>query len=470
MYEPVVVEHDVVLDDIRGALPTSLVGTLYRNGPARWEDGTGFRAQHVFDGDGMVAQFTFAGGRVRYRNRFVRTPKFLAAADGKTRRGLGTPRPGGVLANAFRRPADRANTHAVFHAESLWALSDDGRPWEIDPDDLGTRGRSDFGGMLPARSRFSPHPRVDPRTGEFFNFGLAPDPRRPGFSMALQCYSLDAHGRMHIVNRAPLDQVRINHDFAITERYLVFVLAPVALDFAKAARAALGLMSYEAAVVYRPSLATRIVLVPRDGGAPRVVAYDAFPYVHLDNAYEDGRDVVVHLIRLPDWDDTVAKLRDFRHIDAANSVGGRLTRLRITGAGRVVEETLCELPGEFPQHDVRRTGRPYRYSYYTAATETPGIMQVVKVDHVTGDQFGHAFPMHDVPGEPLFVPRACDSEEDDGFLLCLAYHATEHRSALHVLSARRVEAPALAVARLPHHQFPGFHGSFTTRVARSSAR
>jgi len=61
-----------------------------------------------------------------------------------------------------------------------------------------------------------------------------------------------------------------------------------------------------------------------------------------------------------------------------------------------------------------------------------------------------------MPGEPLFVPRSKDSAEDEGWLVCLAYVAAEHRSALIVLDAKNLDAPPLAVARLPHHQFPGF--------------
>src|SRR5437867_8317395 len=103
-------EQDYVVDELDGKLPEGLVGTLYRNGPGRNEVG-GKPYAHLFDGDAMLSQFTFEGGRVRYRNRFVRTTHYLAerAADKPLMRAYGQQRPGGPLANAFRRPTNMPN-------------------------------------------------------------------------------------------------------------------------------------------------------------------------------------------------------------------------------------------------------------------------------------------------------------------------------------------------------------------------
>ena len=83
MFESVVVERDGWLGDVRGRIPDELVGTLYRNGPACWYHASGFRAEHAFDGDGLITRFSFEGGRVHHRNRFVRTTKFAAQERGE---------------------------------------------------------------------------------------------------------------------------------------------------------------------------------------------------------------------------------------------------------------------------------------------------------------------------------------------------------------------------------------------------
>lgn len=60
---------------IEGEIPSALLGgTLYRNGPARFERG-GERYAHMLDGDGYVCRFGFSedGGKVEFRSRFVKT-------------------------------------------------------------------------------------------------------------------------------------------------------------------------------------------------------------------------------------------------------------------------------------------------------------------------------------------------------------------------------------------------------------
>ena len=62
---------------IEGQLPAALQGTLYRNGPGRFDRG-GLRKRMLLDGDGMLQAYQFRNGRVRFRTRFVRTTKYVA--------------------------------------------------------------------------------------------------------------------------------------------------------------------------------------------------------------------------------------------------------------------------------------------------------------------------------------------------------------------------------------------------------
>ena len=60
---------------VEGEIPEALRGgTLYRNGPARFERG-GERYAHMLDGDGYVCRFAFdaEGESVSFRSRFVKT-------------------------------------------------------------------------------------------------------------------------------------------------------------------------------------------------------------------------------------------------------------------------------------------------------------------------------------------------------------------------------------------------------------
>ncbi|WP_378738403.1 carotenoid oxygenase family protein [Nocardia brasiliensis] len=447
---------------VTGQLPRELRGTLYRNGPGRWEGG-GFVARHAFDGDGLVSKFVIDGGAVRFQSRYVRTPKFLAeeAGRGTGVRGMGNQRPGGVLGNVGRYPADSANTHAIVQADRLLALSDVGRPWDIDLDDLTTRGSCDFDGTLPMLSRFSPHPRLDPVTGEWFNFGVDLAPRlAAALPIGLRCYRVDRAGRLHIEATVPLAHAHIQHDFAITERYFVFVLAPIVLDPIKAM---LGLSTAEGATTYRPDIGTKIVLVPRHGGKRREIDCPPLMYVHINNAFEDRGDVVVDLVRYDDYREFFDPARDFR---TPSIVGGYASRLRVGRADKVTIADFSEQRTEMPQHDQRRTASPYRYGYHATLDSRPDSSnRISKIDTETGRHWEHVFEPGDAVGEPIFVPRSATAAEDDGWLLTAVYFAAENRSALVVLDARDPSRAPIAVARTDHHFFPGFHGSFTDRVA-----
>src|SRR5215469_12197065 len=69
-------EFDYIADS-EGKLPSTIEGTLYRNGPGLFER-DGFKKWTVLDGDGMIRATTFVDGKARFRNRFVRTQKFEA--------------------------------------------------------------------------------------------------------------------------------------------------------------------------------------------------------------------------------------------------------------------------------------------------------------------------------------------------------------------------------------------------------
>ena len=72
--------------EVEGVIPDWLSGTLLRNGPARFrlEDKT---LNHWFDGLAMLHKFDIANGKVGYANKFLDSPAFRAAKDGKMQYG-----------------------------------------------------------------------------------------------------------------------------------------------------------------------------------------------------------------------------------------------------------------------------------------------------------------------------------------------------------------------------------------------
>jgi all-trans-8'-apo-beta-carotenal 15,15'-oxygenase len=458
IFETLSDEHDYVVDEVEGEVPRDLQGTLYRNGPSRNEIG-GKPYAHLFDGDGMLSQFKLSDGRIQYRNRYVRTNHFLAerTADKPLMRGYGQQRPGGPLANAFRMPANLANTSVQYHSGNLLALYEGGRPWQLDPDTLETAGEYDFDGELKRGYTYSAHPTWDPVTGELFNFGI-----QYGRKTMLRTYRVDRAGRLHHLKSIPLPFATLNHDCALTSRYMVFVIDPLVL---RVPRMLLGLSSLDRSVRFHNDKQTQVILVPRDGGKPRIAECEPFFHYHINNAFEEGSDVVLDLVRYPNYEDVHRGFRDFNR-SSFDDTATTFSRLRVSATDQVEMEDLLPYRCEFPQHDWRLTSKRHRYGYLAGQPDGHGpFSSIIKVDHERGTSTRHELGTGHVAGEPIFVPRRPDAAEDDGWLLSVVYSTAEHRSRLVILDARDVERDPVAVAHLRHHVPFGFHGTFTSRVA-----
>jgi len=445
-------EWSYAIEEVDGRVPDGLRGTLYRNGPVTYEAG-GQPFGHWFDGDGMLSAVTFANGRAYYRNRFVRTQAYLdeQAAGKVLYRGYGTQRPGGALANAFRFPQNRANTSVVFHGGRLLALWEGGLPYALDPRDLATLGPFDFDGRLGARLPFSAHPKVDPKTGELWNFGVS-----YGRTAVLHLYRVGAGGGLEARRDLPLPEPVYVHDFALTERHCVFCLGPAVFS---PLAFLLGWKSFADAFTWKPSVPTRILLVPRDGEEARTITTEPFFQLHFANACEREGQLWVDLARYADF-----AISEQYRLPVRPKSAARLWRLRIDPQGGGVEGTaLAPSQVEFPQWDLRRTGRPYRYVYAVTLQDGRDSFPtgLVRVDLSTGKREAHDFGPTGYPGEPVFVPARENAEEAEGWVVTFVYDAVAHRTRVVVLDARDLAARPLCVLSLRHHVPFGFHGVFT---------
>ncbi|KLO26657.1 lignostilbene-alpha,beta-dioxygenase [Mycolicibacter heraklionensis] len=465
-YTPLYEEYDYTIDDYDGELPEELQGTLYRNGAGKLDAG-GQALGHLFDGDGMLSLFSIAGGSVHYRNRYVRTKHYRKSltSHGAPYRALGTMRPGGILTNALRFPANVANTSVVMHAGKLLALWEGGPPTELNPDTLDTIGIHNFDGELKWLGAFSAHPKWDPDTKEMFNFGLAmvPFPK-------LICYRVDRTGALHRLGQLKLPFAMFNHDMGLTSKHMVFAIPPLIFPTSKLMGAGFGLRNFIDAIEYDASRGTMIGLVPRDGGKPRVLYTDPLLHLHLANTYEDGTDTIVELVHYDStWEELNGQLSSLSTDRASEvgSYGGTLLRLRITKSDKVIHEPLSELRGEFPSFNIFRTSRPNRYTYLSADADGSNYPNAVaKVDNTTGAVVTHQFPYGHQPHEAVFAARPGGTDEDDGWLLVATQDGVNNRAALAVLDAKHVDAGPVYTGRLRHHLPLTFHGSFTPRVAQ----
>ena len=452
-------EHRYRLDDIEGEVPPRLRGTLFRNGPGRSSLGGKWFA-HWFDGDGMIVAVRFDDQGIHFQNRYVATRNYRdeGQAGRILYRGFGKMVPGGLFANALRPLANVSNTSVVMEYGRLLSLWEGGPPMALDPADLRTLGMETFNGTVNA---FSAHPKVDPETGELFNFGL-----EYGARCVLMPYRLNKG----IVSRLPtvdLPYPVMNHDFVLTRSHLAFCLGPIVV--ASPLKVLLGLRSFDSTLHWDSGRPTLILIVRRDGsGKPRLIEADPFFQFHFANGYEEDGSLVMDLARYPDYRTIGQALRTFWKSSWPSDGMASLTRLTLDLAtGRVGARSYeVGLANEFPTINPKLAARRHRYVYMLCnpADRLSGLQQqIAKVDTETGAAELHDFAPDGYPGEPLFIATGEDGE-DDGVIVTLVFSSSRRRSQLVCLDARNPGAAPIFVARLKHHIPFGLHGTFTPRL------
>ena len=453
-------------EKISGCVPPDVKGTLFLSCVGRNKIGDQ-QFGHWFDGDGMINAITIKEGRVHYRNRYVRTPKYVneTAAQRILYRGVGTQIPGGMLKNMFRTPGNAANTNVILHGGKLLALWEGGKPWELDPASLESIGEYDFDGGLSSSQPFSAHGRYDPRTGFLYNFGVFGVPRPK-----LHFYRIGPGGELVSNKSHYVGNYSMCHDFAITDKHAVFVLCPAFMR--KPFQFLFGRTSILESIEFDKNEKTKIVVLDLDtADIVRQYEFDSFFGFHLGNARETDGKISLDVLCVDDMDvmDGLSDVFMERGDDfdfLAN--GAQLTRFTLDlSSGQGTQEPVAgSVAGEFPTWNPARTGVGNRYTWLGTIVEngTPyGFNAYQKIDHHNGGLKIHDFGAGRFTSEANFVPAAKGTEggddEDNGYLVSIVYNHQRDKSEVVILDARDMQRE-LAVIPLDHHVPFGFHGGF----------
>ncbi len=419
---PGAVEVDVADLKVDGELPADLDGTYLRIGPDRRVPHMG-GFLHPIDGDGMLHQVVLAEGRARYANRLVRTPV-----------------PAGPIGRV-------PNVNVVRHGGKLLALGECGRPYRVGPG-LETLGQETFGGHLPAG--ICAHPKIDPRTGEMLAFCTS---RRPPF-LTWTVIRPDGTG----TPPRPVEGVERPseiHDMAITDRYVVLVVAPLFLDLATA-------LPGDCLLTWEEADGTQIALIPRDGGPVRWCEDDTFWLWHTVNAH-DAKDPV----------DPVADVVVLDYVQWPRPVGlvpgpdatPRLARAVLDpAAGTVRRETLSDLTVEFPRIDDRLLGRAHPISAFAMRTgrpqQHPGCWDALAWHDTRTGTMSRWEPVDLAVGEPAFAPDPRSDAPGRGWWLTQVTRFDNGDSSLLVIPAADPASGPVAAVRMPVRVPLGLHGSW----------
>ena len=453
-FAPLRMECDAPDLEIEGEVPGDLAGTFFRNGPNPQYAPRG--DHHWFGGDGMLHAFQIEGGRVSYRNRWVRTVKWKLEHDaGESLFNVFDPRDTDPRAMGVKEDG-LANTNVVWHAGKLLALEEGHAPFEVDPDTLDSIGPWTFGDKLVGP--MTAHPKIDAETGEMLFFGYNAD---GNISEHMSFHVVDREGRLIRSETFLAPYAAMVHDFMVTRDHVIFPIMPLTGSMERAMK---GLPVF----AWEPEKPTCIGIMPRHGSVADIRWFHGDPaYVfHPMNAHSNGDVVTCDVCEFEQA--PLFPLADGRPGDPAKATP-RLTRWTFDLSRNTDDfkhERLHDIPCEFPRLDERRTGLDYRYGYFAcdsrndSGTPVGAFNGIGRVDHHSGRIEVYDVGAGCATNEPIFVPRSADAPEGVGYLLANVHDGGRNAGHLVILDAENVAAGPLATAYLDHRVPFGFHGNW----------
>lgn len=447
-FAPVRSEDDFDLT-VKGEVPAGMRGALFRIGANPQFEPRDPEQHHWFGGDGMVHGFYVADGKVAYRNRYVRTPKWeLEHEHGRALFGaMGNPMTTDPL--AMGNEGGVANTNIIWHAGKLLALEEGHHPFAMDPKTLESRGYDRvFKGKVTA------HPKVDPKTNEmtWFAYGVGDMPLSAGMSYGRTAPDGSLISRQDF--QAPF--ACMVHDFMVTQNHALFPILPLTASLERA-------MSGKPPFAWEPEKGAYVGVMRRDADVSTIRWFntEACYVFHPLNSWEEGDKIYCDVMRYD-----VAPLfpkADGSHGDKA---AARLFRWTFDLAGnsdRIIETPLDDLDGEFPRVDGRVETLKHRHAWYAADPTASGTIRQCAIAHLdltTGKRQLFELNGGDLTSEPVFVKRSEDAAEGDGWLTAVIWRAAENRSDLAIFEAQDIAKGPIATAQMPRRIPFGFHGNW----------
>ncbi len=446
-----------------GEIPKDLNGGFYRVG-GTWKRPTRQGTVGAFTLDGMVQALTFREGRVDFRNRWIRTPKYLAEEKaGKavfewTDGSFGDWRSygwGDVIRNEFTHgvPQGVNNVNVFPFAGQILASGEQGSPpIALDPITLETKGYVPWSSELsrgmhePAcagDAAFTVHPKWDAATGELYGWTY----RDEMPYATLHWVQPDGTVKSRDLDEAPY--ASLMHDMWLTEDYVVLPHQPLIVD---GGRVDEGLPFHG----WDPDLPISLAVVPRhDINAPvRWIDADIEPeyILHTMAANQSGNNITLDapIYDEPPFPDEKKVETGTDYIPMSSGELGRWTIDLDKGTAKT--ERLDERAVEFPKVDERYYGRPYEWGFMLAGKDLWSMKTLVRRNVRTGSEESYQVASPEDPVtifEPTFVPRTPDSPEGDGYLIVPVSKFMEHESEFLLFDTERVSSGPIAKIELP---------------------
>lgn len=480
---------------VKGKIPEWISGSLYRNGPGKYELGEKSYF-HLFDGLACVHKYAIKDGRVTYYNKLLDTHIFKRAiAENRLYPVFGTA---DVCSNVFGRLKsmyvrsdllDNVNVNVVPYADQhLYALTETNLMCRLDPNDLSVLEKINITDAIPSARSTIAHPHVD-RDGSWITMGMnLSDKKAPRYEFIRYRGGKEALTAENATKNAELvcslgssnpGALSYFHSFGLTDNYIVFIEQSMLFSLKDYLLAMLKNQPFSAALIKKEKMPARIHLIEKRTGkiVDKKFITDPFIIFHHINAYEttdenNNKSIVIDLCTYDPhhFDINALSYEGFVSEKTLDQLPLKAMASRVIvplGEGTSSKDTYCKLNRmhnvsfELPTINYDRfNGRKYKYTYAVNMHSSP--LSIVKLNmddpmDYKERKYADGDGAKELPSEPVFVERPGASSEDDGVLLVMVL--ADQNDFLSVLDAKtleeigRAELPAEARGSFTFHGF-----------------
>ncbi|MDD9963470.1 MAG: carotenoid oxygenase family protein [Gammaproteobacteria bacterium] len=458
---------------VEGEIPKDLYGGFYRTSPTfkrhKKQPGYGMMAS-----DRMVQGLILENGQATYRNRWVRTPKYmLEEAHGEGlfewhdawpdyRGETITPvRGNGSVTDGVPAGSNTVNAVPYYAKTGNVVLACNeilNVPIALDPMTLETLGPIACAGQMVkgycGEPTFTAHPKWDPETGVIF--GATSGEEAP--YVTVQAIHPDGTVKSKAIENEPF-RTSI-HDIWLTKDHVAVPYTGWHYDSENAKAGG-------APMHWKPENGVTIALVPRDLESPVKWIKSDFPgeyILHTLSANTSDNKITLN--------GPVYKQPPFG-FDQFNQVGSPYIPLYAANNGHWVcdldsgtlsSEVFDDRPCEFPKIDERFFGKPYQHGFMLGGDTLYMLDTLIHYNVRSGEEKRLRIvdpEEHDKPvglAEPVFVPRHASAAEGDGYMLLPVSWFTDHLSEYWLLDTEDITQGPIAKVKMPFQMGWSTHG------------
>lgn len=446
-------EGEWAISDIEGQLPKDISGKVLRVGPGR-KDLFNQNLKHYFDGDSYLQCLTLKDGKAKFRGEFIQTEHRMLEQKA-----------GAMLFNEFgtlapkktRDLKNNPNVNIIPYGDEFLALSEGGHPSLLDKN-LKFKKYNDFKGTLPSNVSFTAHPKMDPKTGKAYTFGI-----KQGFPMTLEVFEMDQKsGELFQLYKLYQSRVYMIHDMMMSENYLAFMIAPMSFSITDILS---GKKTLAESLSYNSGQGNRLVVLEKKKEGRRwEFNLPSSVLFHFGNMYEDNGELIFTSFEAQD--DSVLEFIQKWHSEPRRGLAlPRAISWRFhLKHGRVTNKKILAEAHDFPNFNPKFRGERAEYLYCAqmGTGDDPFRFRGVSKIHIeNGIVDTYSAEKHQSFGEPIFAPRENGGEEE-GYLFVPGYDGKRDESFMDILDPQTMKRESRIWLGA---YFPiGFHGNFVGSV------